>query len=63
MKPTPRLRWVPREYETVADPSFYGVQPRIIMTTNVLQQWWAEYNNWAEVSGEWRDVPIEKETA
>ena len=61
LKPTSKLRFVARTFETVADNNFYGKQPTVTRTINVLQQWWATYNGWAEVRGEWRDVTLEIE--
>jgi len=57
MTPTPKLRFVERKdfTEDLANPR----------TLRILQQWW-EGEKWNEeftqiLSGEWRDVPLEKE--
>jgi len=54
MTPTPKLRFVER---TLSYP--------YLKTVRILQQWWDE-EKWNEertqiLSGEWRDVPQEKE--
>jgi len=65
MKPTPKLRFVER---VIAVPATDGVG----RTVRVLQQWWETDSNWPYaqsldaagrviISGEWRDVPLEKE--
>jgi hypothetical protein len=48
MKPTPKLRFVER-MEPITETTGRKVR--------VLQQWWVD--EW--LSGEWRDVPLEKE--
>lgn len=66
MQPTTKLRWLAREYKTVSDRNFYGTQPMITRTTNVLQQWWRRDDKMLTddspdgFPGEWRDVPEEK---
>jgi hypothetical protein len=60
MIPTPKLRWINRPI-----PNFS------LRVERVLQQWWEQDNSinmgWGDIpintpKGEWRDVPIEKET-
>jgi len=54
MNPTPRLRFVERLHPHMAH-----------QTVRVLQQWWAMKINdeiLANSNGEWRDVPLEKES-
>jgi len=60
MKPTNRLRFVER-----SQPDYPGANTGRIV--RILQQWWASdpdcYEDWAmQTNGEWRDVPVEKET-
>ena len=68
MKPTNKLRFVRR---AVPDPTFGD---GIARYQNILQQWW-ELNTMGtmslgfggeiplgEVTGEWRDIPIEEES-
>jgi hypothetical protein len=33
-----------------------------MQTVRILQQWWAWDIEYPTVKGEWRDVPVEKET-
>ena len=54
MRPTPKLRFVDRK-----DFTDDAANPR---TLKILQQWWADFVGPLELDGEWRDVPIEKET-
>jgi hypothetical protein len=54
MKPTPKLRFVERDFIT----GFTG-RGATVQVTRILQQWW-EHTEW-DAEGEWRDVPIEKE--
>jgi len=66
MTPTPKLRFVERKvamhpfYKDVGGGTAY-------QTHHVLQQWWEDkvwFNqSTQEFSGEWRDVPLEKEEA
>ena len=65
MKPTPQLRFVER-YELVPE-----LGENIVKPVHVLQQWWVEIVPTANMgfgeiqlkqpTGEWRDVPLEKE--
>ena len=55
MTPTNKLRFVTRDLLTG---EHFEVQP----THKVLQQWWAiERDGQITPTGEWRDVPLEKE--
>ena len=54
MKPTPKLRFVERVVPAPEHGEGIGKKVRI------LQQWW-EHTEW-NAPGEWRDVPLEKET-
>lgn len=57
MTPTPKLRFVERESYSKNGEHF--VQP---FKVRILQQWWAvERAGQITPTGEWRDVPIEKE--
>lgn len=65
MNPTPRLRFVER---TVELSPFYmtinanGETTRGAHKYHILQQWWAlERAGQITPTGEWRDVPLEKE--
>ena len=65
MTPTPKLRFIERNepmpplYKT-ADATGHLVQA--VKTFRILQQWWAvERAGQITPTGEWRDVPIEKE--
>lgn len=51
MKPTPKLRFVEREKK---------IGPMIV-EHKVLQQWYEWDVTYPTQSGEWRDVPLEKE--
>ena len=54
MTPTPKLRFVERK-----DFSDDAANPR---TLRILQQWWAiERDGQITPTGEWRDIPMEKE--
>ena len=60
MEPTSKLRFI----ERVVPAPEHG--EGIGKTIRILQQWWAPKINvgWADLeigSGEWRDVPLEKE--
>jgi hypothetical protein len=56
MTPTTKLRFVQR----IVPSQKYG--PEIVETKVFLQQWWAvERAGQITPTGEWRDVPIEKE--
>jgi sulfur carrier protein ThiS len=56
MTPTPKLRFV----ERVVPASIYG--EGIGKKVRILQQWWAvEREGQITPTGEWRDVPLEKE--
>jgi len=70
MKPANRLRFVERRVY-VNKPAYnsYGDRGEVseLVKKMILQQWWATdpdcYEDWAmQVNGEWRDVPVEKET-
>ena len=51
MTPTPKLRWINRPIPNTT-----------IHVERVLQQWWAiERDGQITPTGEWRDVPLEKE--
>lgn len=55
MTPTPKLRWIEREHQV-------GLTGNMIHVETVLQQWWAiERDGQITPTGEWRDVPLEKE--
>jgi len=65
MTPTSRLRFVERE---ISNPYEFELGKHIMLTKTIriLQQWWEpEYNVIDMVvdkkTGQWRDVPIEKE--
>ena len=58
MKPTPKLRFVERNKVIVNNEGFGAATTRV----RILQQWW-DFNSGAIPDGEWRDVPIEKESA
>ena len=54
MTPTPKLRWIER-FQPVIGTNYGGA-------VRVLQQWWAiERDGQITPTGEWRDVPLEKE--
>ena len=53
MTPTNLLRFVERDV-----PMFPGIQTGFVRT--ILQQWWTDKDA-ATPTGEWRDVPLEKE--
>ncbi|MFM7009712.1 MAG: hypothetical protein ACKO0Z_10340 [Betaproteobacteria bacterium] len=56
MNPTPRLRFVERNEPVVLRGE------RFDNWRKVLQQWWAvERDGQITPTGEWRDVPLEKE--
>jgi hypothetical protein len=56
MKPTPQLRFIERYVPAAELGENIGKQVRI------LQQWWAvELEGQMTPTGEWRDVPLEKE--
>ena len=55
MTPTPKLRFVKRDDSRG---EYFMFPP----TKDVLQQWWAvERDGQITPTGEWRDVPVEKE--
>ncbi len=56
-EPTAQLRFVHREVRTELSPTVATVR-----TLTILQQWWEYTGDWVSKSGEWRDVPVEKET-
>lgn len=62
MRPTAKLRFVERSvpmhpfYKTI---DAQGNTVQAMQTYRVLQQFW-EHTEW-NASGEWRDVPLEKE--
>ena len=57
MTPTPRLRFVERDSYSKNGEHF--AQP---FKMKILQQWWAiERDGQITPTGEWRDVPVEKE--
>ena len=61
MTPTPKLRWALRKYKLG---TFYrdGSGNEAEGEHSVLQQWWAiERDGQITPTGEWRDVPLEKE--
>jgi hypothetical protein len=71
MTPTPKLRFVER---SVPLHPFYktfdaqGNTVQTMQTVHILQQWWAtqgasDNEVKYELTGEWRDVPVEKEQA
>jgi len=59
MTPTPKLRFVERPINICTSPDgtvSHGTMVRI------LQQWWdSDIPGW-KAPGEWRDIPLEKET-
>lgn len=64
MNPTPKLRFVEREIQVPVQGDFVVTYK----TVHILQQWWekdiaSQYNAaiTGDPSGEWRDVPLEKE--
>ena len=68
MSPTTKLRFVER---TVQVPFQDYKDVTESKTVHILQQWWEQSNTmnlgWGEIplgeaKGEWRDVPLEKET-
>ena len=66
MTPTPKLRFVEREIQMPVQGDFVVTYK----TVRILQQWWekdiaSQYTAAiaGDSSGEWRDVPIEKEQA
>jgi hypothetical protein len=66
MTPTPKLRFVEREVQIPVQGDFVVTYK----TVRILQQWWekdiaSRYNAAiaGDPSGEWRDVPLEKEQA
>lgn len=66
MTPTPKLRFVEREVQVPVQGDFVVTYK----TVRILQQWWekdiaSQYTAAiaGDSSGEWRDVPIEKEQA
>ena len=65
MKPTTKLRFVERTVVTAQMPDYTAGR-----TVKVLQQWWEDARrinlgfgevDITEPTGEWRDVPLEKE--
>ena len=67
MTPTTKLRFLERK---VAMHPFYkdmATGGRCYETYHVLQQWWEDPDSFdmitARPTGEWRDVPVEKEKA
>ena len=63
MKPTPKLRFVERDGPMMGfqrNPD--GSETTMHQKIRILQQWW-DFNSGAIPDGEWRDVPIEKESA
>lgn len=72
MTPTPRLRFVEREFSrdggfTQKDEEIDGIRTgRMIpatRTVRILQQWWEWKHSPPLGDGEWRDVPVEKEAS
>jgi len=64
MTPTPKLRFVEREVQVPVQGDFVVTYK----TVHILQQWWekdiaSQYTAAiaGDSSGEWRDVPVEKE--
>jgi len=57
MNPTPRLRFVERDVLLST-----GNGGAYSQTVRVLQQWFAYDIQYPMTRGEWRDVPIEKES-
>ena len=57
MTPTNKLRFVERFHQTGMDGSGVATGVKV----RILQQWWEWEVTYPTVSGEWRDVPIEKE--
>lgn len=55
MTPTNKLRFVVREEIDYGNSSDIWVTARFV---RILQQWWESKT---DASGEWRDVPVEKE--
>jgi hypothetical protein len=74
LKPTPQLRFVERiRYDRSGAPGYYLEKGETVagIKMRVLQQWWEEAVPTANIgfgeiqlkqpTGEWRDVPLEKE--
>lgn len=59
MKPTPRLRFVERKVGSVLNGNG---NVEVFSVRKVLQQWWAYDIEYPTQKGEWKDVPLEKET-
>ena len=59
MTPTPKLRFVEREFSYQTTDRITDEPVTAITTKRILQQWW-EHTEW-NAPGEWRDVPVEKE--
>jgi hypothetical protein len=60
MTPTNKLRFVEREGEYESTDRVTGLPTTVLYTTRSLQQWWQD-TDFNPSSGEWRDVPVEKE--
>jgi hypothetical protein len=60
MNPTPRLRFVERIAFSAAQSLSDGSTN--VRTVRVLQQWFAYDIEYPMTRGEWRDVPLEKES-
>ena len=59
MTPTNKLRFVEREIHVTVEPMFNITTGK---TIRILQQWWAvERDGQITTTGEWRDIPVEKE--
>ena len=59
MTPTNKLRFVEREIHVTVEPMLNITTGK---TIRILQQWWAvERDGQITPTGEWRDIPVEKE--
>ena len=61
MQPTNRLRFVKRV--EIIEHDLQAMIAVVKPPVRILQQFWAEYDAFnAQITGEWRDVPLEVET-
>jgi hypothetical protein len=62
MQPTMKLRFVEREILRTVNTYSDGGMLSERVKVKILQQFWAEYDAFgAQITGEWRDVPLEVE--
>ena len=59
MTPTAKLRFFEKTVHFNSGSTVDGIPITGVQKFRVLQQWW-EHTEW-NASGEWRDVPLEKE--